>query len=80
MNLIQKAQLFITLLFLGQQASFTFYAGKSKYLVMISYTSQHQYLSISAILSALEGFSMNAQSLPYSVTVGNTAVTVTQVL
>jgi hypothetical protein len=79
MTLVQKAQLFLTLLFLGQQASFTFYAGKHKYQVMISYTAQHQFLSISQLLSAIASFAVSP-ALPFSETVGNTAITISLVV
>jgi len=75
MNIFQKAQLFVTLLFLGQQASFSFYAGKSKYLVTISYTADHQFLSVSQLLKAIASFAVSP-ALPFSETVGNTAVTI----
>lgn len=79
MNIMQKAQLFVTLLLLGQQASFTFNAGKHKYSVALAYTSEHQYLSMSAIISALESFAMGAGVLPYSATVGNVSITISLV-
>jgi hypothetical protein len=78
MNIFQKAQLFVTLLFLGQKASFSVYSGKSKYLVTISYTADHQFLNTSQLLSAIEAWAISP-ALPFSSTVGNTAVTISLV-
>jgi hypothetical protein len=78
MNLIQKILLRVTLMFLGQKASFSFYAGKHKYQVMISYTADHQFLSFSQIEEAVASFAISP-ALPFSETVGNTAVTISLV-
>jgi len=75
MNFIQKAQLFVVLMFLGQKTSFSFYAGKSKYLVTISYTAEHQFLSMSQLLNAIAAFAISP-ALPFSTTIGNTAITI----
>lgn len=79
MSLLQKIELYLTALFLGNKATFEFHAGSHVYSVAIMYTADHNKLTMAQIISAIESFVLGGLQLPASFTVGNAALTISLV-
>ncbi len=79
MSFLQKIQLYITALLLGNKATFEFHAGSHVYSVAITYTAEHNQLTLAQIVASVESFILGGLQLPASITIGNAALVISLV-